>query len=325
MRLLHAQTLMEDDRKLCEYSLPEGTVISALFEPDVNISIKVTCGHQTQKFTVSNATSVMALKVKICGIMRCGVAPERLEIRLGDITLEDPMPLHFYGIKDDSRLDLIKPYIRVMVENNHGFTICWRLNKKDTISEVKVKLATATKRPGKDERLVDPNDSVKVEQLHLYVVIEGQNFAELDDDDKTVENFKIKENYHLSLLTYRLTYKHSVMVMKTGIALWGVDPDDTCLGIKVKVQDQMGLPVNTLNVFRERYNNNEMRHDFCEGYPLKGFSDEEKPFISYSDHLIVITDDGLQTEAPRIAEEWRGEQERKTQEEQPELESLIFD
>ena len=86
VRLLHAQAPMEDDWKLCEYSLPEGTTISVLFEPDVDINIEVSTCHQMQKLTASNATSVMELKVQICGIMKCGISPEKLEIRLGDVT-----------------------------------------------------------------------------------------------------------------------------------------------------------------------------------------------------------------------------------------------
>ena len=31
VRLLQGQTVLEDDRKLCEYLLPEGATISALF------------------------------------------------------------------------------------------------------------------------------------------------------------------------------------------------------------------------------------------------------------------------------------------------------
>ena len=48
VRLLQGQTVLEDDRKLCEYSLPEGATISALFEPDVNISIDVSIGLEVQ-------------------------------------------------------------------------------------------------------------------------------------------------------------------------------------------------------------------------------------------------------------------------------------
>ena len=145
MHLLHAQAPISDDRKLSEYSIPEGSTISALLEPDVDINIEVNIGHKTQKLTVPNSTSAMVLKVQIRGIMRCGVAPEKLEIRLGDVTLEDLMLLHFYGVKNESTLSVLKPYIIVSIEDNHGDVICKRLNRKDTIQEVKVKLISSTR------------------------------------------------------------------------------------------------------------------------------------------------------------------------------------
>ena len=119
MHLLYAQTPLADDRKLSEYSLQEGTTISALLKPDVNINIEVSTDVQMQQLTVSNATSVMALKVDIRGVMRCGVAPKRLELRLGDAILEDDaMPLHFYGISNDTKINIIRPYINVSIEDN---------------------------------------------------------------------------------------------------------------------------------------------------------------------------------------------------------------
>ena len=114
VRLLQGQIVLDDDRKFCEYSIPEVATISALFEPDVDINIEVSTGHQRQKFTVANSTSVM----------RCGVAPEKLEIRLGDVTLEYPMmPLHFYGVRNGSSLSILKSYVSVTIENNYGSSL----------------------------------------------------------------------------------------------------------------------------------------------------------------------------------------------------------
>ena len=154
---------MEDDQKLCEYSLPEGATISALFEPDADVDIEVIMGNQTQKLTVSNATSVMALKVRVCGIFKCSISPEKVEIRLEDVPLEDPMPLHFYGVKEGSRLRLIKPYVRVRVENNKGVFIHWRLDRKDAIKEVKVELAKSL-------------GNVSIKQMHLYLLRRRSEF-----------------------------------------------------------------------------------------------------------------------------------------------------
>ena len=57
--LLQDETVLDDDRKLCEYSLPEGTTISALSESDVDINIEISIGLELHKLTVSNSTSVM--------------------------------------------------------------------------------------------------------------------------------------------------------------------------------------------------------------------------------------------------------------------------
>ena len=118
-------------------------MISALFEPDVDINVEVKTIPQVHKLTVSNVTSVKALKAQMSGVMSCGVAPERLEIRMGDVILEDPMPLHFYGIKDGTKLDVLKPYVNVQIQNNKGAAIYWRLERKEAIKEVKVKLTAA--------------------------------------------------------------------------------------------------------------------------------------------------------------------------------------
>ena len=240
VRLLQGQTILEDDRKLSQYLLPEGATISAILEPDVDINIEVSTGHQTHKMTVSNSRSVMALKVQICGIMRCGVAPDKLEVMLGDVSLENPIPLHFYGIKDDSTLEVLKPYVGITIENNHGTEIFWRLDRKDTIKEAKTKLATIhSSAPmklylyqkcrsdfGKTLKMESNGASftemtgfqeggVSVEGMRLYLVKEDGNFNELDDD-KTVEKQRITDDNKLYLLSYRWSNKCDITVMKTG-------------------------------------------------------------------------------------------------------------
>ena len=260
---------MEDDRKLCEYSLPEGTTISALFEPDVDINIEVSTRNQMQKLTVSNTMSVMALKVQICGVMRIGVAPEKLEIRLEEVTLEDPMPLHFYRIVDGSKLEAVKPYVNVMVETNHGTEIYWCLDRKDTIRKVKAELATSFINAG-----ANPNGGVKIEQFHLYLVTGGQNFDELNDNE-TVEKCKIEEGDRLYLLSYMWTRKLDVTLNLDGRNLWGLEKDDTCLGVKVKIQDQTGAPARTIKLTRLAEYKGEEGHRYKQA---TGVSDDEFPF-----------------------------------------------
>ena len=318
---------MEDDRKLCEYSLPEGTTISALFEPDVDINIEVSTHHQKQKLTVSNATSVMELKVRISGVMKCGMVPEKLEIRLGDVTLEDPMPLHYYRVKDGSRLDVVKPYVGIRVKNNKENTIYWRLNRKDAIGEVKVRLATSSKGACINRGFPDPDDSIKVDQLRLYLMSDdGQTFDELGENDEIVDGCKIRDDDKLYLLSYMWTQKLKVTVKKTGRELWGLEKDDTCLGVKVKAQDQTSAPVSTIRLVRlvenewvERHIGKRYNHWYKQ---LIEISDNEFPFI-FSEPLSIVTEEELKEDVARVEAErdaWleevaKKEEERKTEEE----------
>ena len=305
---------MEDDRKLCEYSLPEGATISALFEPDVDINIEVNTRHQTQKLTVSNATSVMALKAQICGVMRCGVEPEKLEIRLGDITLEDSMPLHFYGVKEGSQLEAMKHHVNVTLENTKGTEIYWRLNRKDTIRDIKIKLPTMSNRPGEY-----PDSTAKEEQVRLFLVKDGQNFYELDDD-KTVDGSKIKEDDTLYLLSYKWTKKMKVTVMKTGRDVRGCELDDTCLVIKVKAQDQTGMPVSTIKLTRlVEYKWVECPpkiYKYVHKYEqLKEISNDEEVPFNYKEPLYVVSEEEIKEDAARVEKEEKEWREKVREEE----------
>ena len=199
VRFLHNQTVLEDNRKLCDYPLPEGAVISALFEPDVDINVEVNYGLEVHRLTVTNAASVKTLKVQMSDVMKFGKALEKLEIRLGDIKLEDPMPLHFYGIKDGVTLNIHKPYISVTIENNQGATLFWRVYRKDTIREVKAKLATVkwkskirfhscntSTKPSKErqssgsgfDEIRGLDEERSVEGMRLYLMSEEKGFSE---------------------------------------------------------------------------------------------------------------------------------------------------
>ena len=84
---------------------------------------------------------------------------------------------------------------------------------------------------------------------------------------KTVENHDIKDGDNLYLLTYRWTYYEGEITVKgTDEELQGVEREDTITGIKVKIQDQMGIPVNKI----------QLRHRQSEVTSVSKF--DKKPF-----------------------------------------------
>ena len=109
-------TPMEDDKTLSSIHYQNVLQSELLFEPYVNINIGVSMHHQTYTFTVSTTLCVKARKAQICGVMRYSVPLERFE----DVPLDDSLLLHFYGMKDGSRLHAVKHSIGVSVENQYG-------------------------------------------------------------------------------------------------------------------------------------------------------------------------------------------------------------
>ena len=163
----------------------------------------------------------MALKVRICSGVICGIPPERLEVRLGDTILEEGMPLHFYSIIEGSLLMLLKPYVGVRIENNHGTVVYWRINRKETIREVKAKLATIKSSDASSERAF--SFSQKGTQFNGQVSGRHPKDDGMDvDGSETVENCKIKDDDRLYLLIYRWTEECKVELLKTGRMLCGV-------------------------------------------------------------------------------------------------------
>ena len=138
----------------------------------------------------------------------------------------------------------------------------------------------------------------------MYLITEDGNFNELDDD-KTVEKHGITDDNKFYLLSYRWSNKCDITMMKTGRKLHSVEEQDTCLGIKVKVQDQVGLPVGTLQVFIGIASYNRDSLDIRNYNPEGGWiQDTDKPLmVNEKKSLVVIIEKELQAECARREEE----------------------
>ena len=121
----------------------------------------------------------------------------------------------------------------------------------------------------RDETTYDGNFSggapragtVSAEVVRLYLIVDDQIFEELSEH-RTVEYHEIKDGDNLYLLTYRWTYNEGDVTMeKTGKQLEGVERDDTILGIKLRMQDQFGIPVSDLKLFDVYSYNRELTRE----------------------------------------------------------------
>ena len=147
--------------------------------------------------------------------------------------------------------------------------------------------------------------------MRLYCEVDGK-FDELDDH-KTVENYKIKDGDNLLMLTYTWTLNEGdVKVLKTGRKIHGAELEDTCLAIKLRAQDQVGVPVKDIRLFY-------MQQGTCTL-----IMDEERPLRNGRAPLVVATEDEFQAEVTRVEEEKaRKLEQRKEAKRQREQSALV--
>ena len=224
------------------------------------------------------------------------------------------MPLHFYAVQNGSKLSVVRPYVSVTIEDNHGSKLYKRLNKTDTIQNVKIKLSKACMEaplpPANEDRTerdaalvkvpgggIDYKSVVKhksVDDMRLYSVSSDGKYIELDDD-RTVKDC-IRDGAKLYLLSYRWVKTDVKVTTKSGGRLHGVEREDTCLAVKVRAQDQIGVPVKEIKVYHNGYAPYDVFrvYNITESFPVE-------LFVKTEEDLKAEAAEREETQRPRTA------------------------
>ena len=147
---------------------------------------------------------------------------------------------------------------------------------------------------------------MSVEGMRLYLIIEDKKFKELDDEEIT-DNYNIDDDDNLFVLSYRWGFTSDlVIITKNGKKIQGIEVGDTGLAIKLRVQDQFGIPVSDLKLFQLKNNSYEVKDYLCGislGAQAIGFPDDHVVFYDtkYATQrvYVAITMEELQTEQRR--------------------------
>ena len=91
-----------------------------------------------------------------------------------------------------------------------------------------------------------------VDDMRLYIVkvtAQGVEYEELADE-LTVKDHSITDNDRLYLVSYQWVNQATITVTTVGrgTVVRGVEPNDTVLSVKVRTQDQLGLPVSQVRL-----------------------------------------------------------------------------
>ena len=239
MRVLKGKEGLPDDSTLDEHNITEGDVLNIITEPDKDINIQVRCGAETLPVSISYCTIVntlkhlISIKIMIFSLSEFDLVQEQNET-LYDTTL----PLHFYGIKNGSILRVIKSDVGIVVENRKGQEMFVSISRKATIGDLRDKILKCT-----TVQLVD--------MFTAFVNPTGPKmYRKLADDSVCVGDvlydharvYAIECSFHTDRVTQDGMYQDNSK------KIYGLDFGDTVISVKLRGQDQLGIPVHKISV-----------------------------------------------------------------------------
>ena len=171
-----------------------------VFIPDKNINISINTATKTVRTTVSNSCTVQKLKVTLLHeySVKVPLGRQVLKNDLGEMMSNEEMPMHWYGVKEGSFLDLDTRTIRIRICDEIGETLQVLVNPiLDTVKDLKQKICSLSQ-----SNEGEPRASRSVEFLTLFLNVDhGVQFDKLDDNKVLIE-YNISRKSLIYLLSY---------------------------------------------------------------------------------------------------------------------------
>ena len=248
MRILKGQEILPDDSTLVQHNISDGATVNIVIEPAKQITVEVFCNLGTFKYEINNCLLVKDLKQKLLDSEQvASIADEfDLETKLSENctkTLDDDsLPLHEYGIQDDCQLMVVKPHLFLELVSQDGSKKLYKkFCKKTTVNQLKTVIVQYFF-GGKDTDLSLFATSDQTTFITVYPKRDEKDVSvgEILSDGQTV--------YYLEVIKYDFDACYPVKHKDVEIGRVYGARGDTVSIIKLRVQNQLGIPANCVTV-----------------------------------------------------------------------------
>ena len=247
MRILKGQEILPDDTTLVQHNITDGNTVSVLIEPDHNIEVEVQCGPMVYKHNVSHCMIVKQLKALLIDSNEVAFFHKHVNFVTNKdkeqyMELEDEsLPLHYLTSDTHLKLKVLPPSVFIKSINPFGGTAYHKVTNKTTVSELKNILMKF--RQG-------------VTDISMFVTCGNDRYKRLDEAQSTPAYKQLPHDKTVYFIEDRISFSHcwpvSYQYKEVG-KVYGNKSGSTCetvLGIKLRIQEEMGVPTNGIIVYK---------------------------------------------------------------------------
>ena len=244
VRILKGQEILPDDSTLVQHNISDGDTVNIVIEPEKQITVEVVCNLGTFKLKISNSLLVKGLKKKLIDSKLVTFLPREFnfETELSEhvttILDDDSLPLHEYGIRYDCQLLVVKLYLFLtLLSQDRSRKLYKKVSKKTTVGQLK----TIIIQYFCVEKDID---------ISMYISRDQIEFMKVNSKPDALVGEVLSDGQTVCYLKEMCDYSTCWPVMSGNIEVGRVygDSQDTVGTVKLRIQDQLGIPASCIKV-----------------------------------------------------------------------------
>ena len=275
VRVIKGHEVLPDGSTLEEHGIIDGSTVNIVIEPDKEINLRIKLGPKEFSHKVKSSLRLRELKQQLIDGGSVGFknfsliisSSENTEIT-DDVPLEDEsLPLHLFGVSDNSVLRMIGDNVRVHLVTQRGHHWFKQFPRNMTIGQMKKAIRSVN-----HFFTIDPSYATSKDPTFLTDILlfreHGESYRKMDDDEMPI-GAKLSNNDVVHFIEERFFSRwEMIMVYYLGEEIGSVgwsrqnEPrsceNETVLSVKLRVQDQLGFPVSCVDV---KYDGTSMEND----------------------------------------------------------------
>ena len=278
VRLLKGRYVIPEGSTLDQLGITDGDTINILIEPDECVEIEVKCGPKTYKLEISQSMRVEELKQLLIKNNQVAFLSKdfhiaKLVIKDGassEITMNDEsLPLHFYGIQNESTLTVVRPFVLLNIVNIVNEIYFKQLPRDISVKQLKKTMIYA-------KRFYEHFDFYNI---IMFTKTAENSYKKLDENlDVTIGDlFSDGDMIYLTMDNF-FVYSYPLYYDGKEIGKVGIGYQESCLSVKLRTQEQTGIPVGNITISSSPPTSNNPRDSYSCSIEVK-FNGRNKNYI----------------------------------------------